>query len=793
MENLLQLVKGYLESQEFRVIEERSDALVADKLLFQERDTIIVWVIPDGQTITHYAPSLRGSIASLRGSYPDAKGFLLARSTAGFSRDMRETLTDSRIQLRAPIQFFDTAFKHEESPSHASIVKNLQSLGRSQKRIAQPYNVDGHAANDSGVDLLEILAGGIPEPQRARVRIIVGRAGVGKSVLFRSLYAKLYDEFHAAKSKLGIRPRPIPFVPEYLRGAYAVRVPVLIDSFLRTDVATPVEPRTFEWLLVHGFTSWFFDGLDELYSGDPQFFETLLELITRPESSAQITIFCRDSMLTASDQFDEFREMCSTGPDLLEVYRLSEWERPSKRQYAWLSIEDRPPRTAEADTPIVAGFLKELDSSPALRSLSGLPFYCQVLLDLYRDGQLRDFADDAVLLNYVVDKMIAREIDKGVIDKSYFESNGLNEWLEGIAVTFIEDRRYSDIPRSDATGLGELVLRPSLDDETKKNVLLSLLQFPLFQAGSESGLITFSHELIAEALAARSYLQTLRRKPADVAHRLSRIDLQDPSLLRFIAHGVDAEAENQLTNELTGGASAGRGFAVLLTLLMLSRPARDLLKRFRVNLEGRDLSGVRFLKRDLSGMSFRGADLSNTVFNDCDLTSARLEGTFLKQTRFEGENRLQDAHFGDLARVYSVWWKGRLVEDSAKLRDWVGRSTGRALPSTEPCAAGLQILQLFGKFITPLGTPRRDSLVRQGLLAGKRHSGAPTSQECVDAAVRHGYLVGPDFRDRFRRAEGDKYAEMVTLCAESKVSDGIGVMISELCARNGCLHQLRTL
>jgi hypothetical protein len=105
----------------------------------------------------------------------------------------------------------------------------------------------------------------------------------------------------------------------------------------------------------------------------------------------------------------------------------------------------------------------------------------------------------------------------------------------------------------------------------------------------------------------------------------------------------------------------------------------------------------------------------------------------------------------------------------------------------------MQIRCLFGKFITPLGLPKRVDLKREALTAGKRYGGSATVEECVEAATKHesGYLTGPDFRGRFRRAEGDKYAEMVKFVRDGSISHGIGALIAELCRRRGCMHQLR--
>ncbi|RJO66806.1 MAG: hypothetical protein C4523_11225 [Myxococcales bacterium] len=792
MDNSLQsLVRGYLESTGFKILQQEGTHLIADRLVFgQDRDTIIVWSLPPDLDASRYETSLLASISTVRPNYPDAKAYVLSQSRGGFSRDLLQALSESRIKFLVPIQFFDAAFKVEEAPKAASAIADIRSLAAVQRRVQQPFQTDG-VSPDAEIDLFDTLHTELTKAQGATVRIVVGRAGIGKSFLFRALFARLYDEFLAAKAHHGARSRPIPLLPEHMKGTYALRTEALVDNFLRTDVASPVARETFEWLLVNGFATWLLDGLDELYAGDPYFFEYLADLVTRKESKAQITIWCRDSLLTTSDAFAEFRDLCS-GSTTLKIYRLSDWERPSKRRFAWLGLEERHPKTGEEDTERIVAFLREIDRTPTLRALSGLPFYCELLLKEYRDGHLNDFGDEVTMLNFVVDQMVKREVEKGLLDIRLFETDGLNEWLEQIAVNYVEGQRYSDIDRDEAKQYGELVLHSGLDEKEKDHILTSLLQFPLFRAGAETGLIAFTHDLIAEALAARAYLRALRRQPVDVGQRLSRVDLEDPTLLRFMASRLRSEEERKIIDELRRGTLQGRGLAALLSLLMLARPERDLVKQIHIDLEAQDLVAIRFRGRDLSGISFRRADLSHAVFQDCDLRNAHFEGAFLNQTKFEGDNKLEGADFGDCSRVESVWAGRRLIEDPSQIGEWISRVSERPLVPGDPCPTALQIAHLFGKFITPLGEPRRDDLRFCGLVAGKRYSGAASSEACINELLGHGYLTGPDYRERYRRAEGDKYAEMVRFACNGNVSNGLGRVIASLCRRRGCMHQLRS-
>jgi len=789
MMDLPTLVRGYLTSAGFRILESREACLVADKLVFgQERDTWVIWTVPSRDP-GKFESTLRASISSVRPNYPDAKAFVLGSSRGGFSRDLLQTLTESRIKFLVPVWFFDAPFKVEEAPKAASAIADIRALADSQRRVPQPFRLEDHTGDAHG-DLFELLREELARPQTATVRVIVGRAGIGKSFLFRALFDRLYGDFLDAKAQQRTAPRPIPLLPEHLKGAYAMRTEALIDNFLRTDVAAPVGRETFEWLLVNGFATWLLDGLDELYAGDPDFFLYLADLITRSDSNAQITIWCRDSVLTTSDAFAEFRDLCS-GSNALKIYRLAEWERPLKRQFAWLSLKGCLPKDGEQDGGDVAEFLNEIDRTPTLRALSGLPFYCDLLLEQYKSGGLQDFADDIALLNHVIDQMIRREERKGLIDFRFFQPNGLNDWLEQIAVDYVEGQKYTDISRDAALEYGELVLEPLLDEKTKHHILTTLLQFPLFRAGERTGLVAFAHDLIAEALAARFYVRIIPKQPREVARRLSRVDLEDPNLLRFIASRLGKIEEQVLVKEIQTGSLQGRSFSVALSLLLIARPERDLVKRIRPTLEAQDLVAVHFKNRDLSSVSFRRSDLSHAVFTDCDLRGAHFEGAFLNRTKFNGQNDMKGAQFGDLSRVQSVWIKSGFLEDADNIRSWITEATGVPEKPGEPCPTALQVVHLFGKYITPLGAARRDKLRRDALLAGRRYPGAAPVEICVDEALRCGYLSGPDDRDRFRRAEGDRYAEMVALVRDGAISDGIGRLVAGLCRRRGCLHRLR--
>ena len=709
---------------------------------------------------------------------------MVAPNRQGFSREFLSSLSASRVRLLVPIQYFDSPFKVERSPKTVSGIEDIRSAGKSQLRVPQPFYNDG-ATEETGRDLFvrlrDELRGVNNDPT---IRVIVGRAGIGKSILFKTLFDSMYTEFLRAKGRQQSMPRPIPLLPEHMKEAGSVRTDRLIDNFLRTDVAAPIQRETFHWLLVNGFATWMLDGLDELYAGDPNFFDYLLDLITVPGTKAQITIWCRDSLLTTSDAFSEFREMCSE--DTLRVYRLAEWRRPSKRQLAWIKLRKGLPRHDENDSVEIQDALKTLDSNDTIRSLSGLPFYCDILLQQIQDQDVGNFTDEVTLLDDAIDRLVDREVHKGLFDLDSFEEGGLAEWLEEIAAEYIEEN-CTGVDISQAEEYGEIVLRRNLSEGVKTHIVTSLLQFPLFQAGKETGRVMFAHDLMAEALAARAYVRILQSSSERIGGRLSSVDLEDPTLLRFIANRLDDAAEDGLVEELTQATT--EGLPVVFTLLLLARPERDLVLSHRIGLEDRNLVGVRFSGRDLSGVSFRRSDLSYVTFHDCDLTGARFGGAFFNRTKFSGKIKLRGAEVGNLAGPASIMVGTRVETNLNRILEWFGGKTGqqRLMPAT--CPTALQMAQLFGKFVTPLGEPRRKSLSARGIVAGRRYDGAAKIEECVREAVRSGYLLGPDRLKRFERTEGDTYAEVVSFVRDRQISNGIGQAIANLCSIERCLHQ----
>ncbi len=749
-------------------------------------DTRIVWIVPADAEPSKYTPVLRPLIERLYSRYPDAKGTVLLPSGGGLSRPLQQELTSIGIRIRVPIQFFDTSFKVEEAPRAASVIKDIRDADT--LRVQQPYELtDAQGAIvDEGSDLLAELGRTNGQDTDSRVKIIVGRAGIGKTVLSRALFRDLYARFLSAKRQRGSGSRPIPLVPEHMKNIHALRTELLIDNFLRTDVAAPVKRSTFEWLLVHGFTTWLLDGLDELMAGDQGFFDYLLDVVTAPQSSARILIWSRDSLVTTSDAFMEFREL---GQGTVDVYRLLEWGPAKKRDFAWIQHSRRLPTRGEQDPPRVAEFLARVDKAP-LVAFSGVPFYCSVLWGESDELPMGFSGSEVEVLDHLIERMLEREIgQKGLLDETVFIREGVKQWLEAVATDYVEGD--VEVDRESAREYGEMVLRDDVTDEQAEDALLALLRFPFFIQGERRGGISFAHELIAQAVASRAYARDVAKYPVRVAARImERVNFEEPVLLRLMAQQLNkSEDVSALVKAIHRDGERRGAYRLLLALLMILRPDRDLIARHDLPLEDALLAKLHFRGLDLRGVSFRRSDLSYVRFEQCVLEESKFEGSFMKGTTFDNVE-IRGAEFGDMERIESIRWDSAFMDRDEDIEARLIKETKGRRRRREPCPTARQLTHVFGKFITATGTRRRTALRREGIVAGRRYGGA-TPENCVRVAIRREYLVGPDHRGQCRIAQGDKYGEIVRLVRDSRVSEGLGEVISELCPRGGCTHELR--
>jgi Pentapeptide repeats (9 copies) len=793
-------VESYLRSADYNLINSESGFIVADKPgVGGDRDTLLVWLpaqiypLSPRRPFSQFEPSLVDKIEAAVAQYPDARYTILVDSREGISRTFSEIVSGHGVKIRVPVEFFDAPFRYEESRDAASALKELRDPSLLTKRVAQPYSQTGlGSTSHDGPDLLEVLREDISLLEGPCIRFTVGNAGAGKSVLFESLFAILYRDFVDDKGRRIQSRRPIPFVPQHLRSTYTIRTLALVDSFLRSEVAAPVSRDTLEWMLVNGHCFWMFDGLDELYSGDPEFFDYLLDLLTRPGSRAQILVCARDSLMSSNDAFVQFIKGFSPSSDpSVKIYTLKDWHRDSKRYFAWLELAGRAPGNNEADPPPVAKFVAAVEATENIRTLSGVPYYCALLMERYKEGDSLKIRDEFTLLSDVISSLQEREVGKGLILLDAFEKNGLDDLLETIAADFCINN-YAGTLTDDIRVYSEMVLRQDVTDEKRQKLITSLVQFPLFVSAERPGIVSFKHELLAEYLYGRQLAKSVSSDPVRAVSKLmNRPKFSDTLAFRYLVERTheNVQARAAILDKLVNDPPPDKQWRILLQLWLSSTPTpvRPPPGDF---FEGRDLSGIKFANVHLSERSFRGANLTDVIFTECVLAQAKFEGARLVGTRFDrlDADALRAAQFGNIDNFEYIYSGSRLIEDRETMRRWMQERTGIIEPGADPCSTTLQLRELFGKYMHEDGSARRDELPYNALIRGRVHAGAPTSADCVAECIRHTFLNPPDYRNRVRRPSGDRYNELVRFMRDWNLSADLTTMLDKLCPVKGCGH-----
>jgi len=795
--SLQEHVTGYLESAGFQVKKESRELVNADRAsLAASRERHLVWTPPSlqgsGENARNREARLLDNFNLKKSEYPSARYTILVESTQAYSTDFRKNMKETGVNILVPVQFFDAAYRIEESPKTASNMNELQQKTDPSSYIPQPYSCEYQEQDGTEEDLRKTLYAAFKQPSETEpcLHLIVGPAGVGKSELFRSLFSKLYEDFKRDKKRQKKFRRPIPLTPEYLRDK-PLRTHDLINEFIRTEVAASVQPETFEWMLVNGYTTWLCDGLDELYTGDRQFFDYILDLMTASHSCAHILICMRDSLLTSSkgvygllEDFPPERE------NSVRVYRLCDWNESSKKGLAQRRIKD---------SALVKDFIERIKPDP-LKTLSSIPYYCNILLDAFKDNKELNFKNNLDVLEYAVKNIIEqREVEEKELfsfDNFHGGREEFYEWLGTVALyTYQND--FQAIQSEEVKELAKTILNQDLPEDERNNIITSLIQIALFSRGADRDTVGFKHELIAEYLAAKCMARKLGKEPLrKIAANLSnRVDFANSIMCKYLASqlaekpGIEDEIITTLKTE--SFPNRERGFANLLQIILDSKlpSSKDLLRDAKF-MENRNLQGLQIYNIDLTKASFRNCDLSHAQFQKCTLRESSFENAYLSETKFTAlpPNSLVQATFGNLERFESVYKEHTRISDRAQMINWLEEETGRAYQNSMPCPAAQQLQVLFRKFVHPDGTGRRLDIKEDALTRGRRIEGAPNLGLCIERCINHEYLIRVPFRHRIRRSAGERYDDIVGFVKSHSLTKYMRQLLDDLCPEPECSH-----
>ena len=749
-------------------------------------DQVLVWVPQEGLSPEQLRLREDGYLRRFEEAartYGYGQKYLLVESTEGLSADFRRrAFREFGVTLTVTTDFFDAPFKWDRSRTAATAANALRIRGQQdlEKRIAQPFTSShGYLSHE---DLLqELLPEFRPSASGPPVHLVVAPAGFGKSHLFRSLYAQLYNDFIAAKSEERRALRPLPLLPEYLASASAPTLKALVQSFLTTEVARPLRLESFEWMLTHGSACFLLDGLDEIIARDPRFFEYVYELLTRPNipRPPKILICVRDSLLVSNEGLRDFLD--DAGADSVARHRLASWRRPSIASYARRHLEE----------PQAVSLMELLDTEPNLMDLAGTPFYCEVLASEVRYGlepaELYGAETETKLLALAVRRMISREFANGMLKTNWATVEDIESFVKDIAEENLR-AEGKGISVDVMTELAPLSLSQSLGETEMDEAVQQIQQLPFFTGSIDLGRLSFSQEVVYEYLLGILAADYFSSNPRKVVRLLGAVPFSPDSVtVHVIREHVQAiNGLDDLYRIALDATPTPVAFRNVLQIL-LSLPGTEWIVR-RLSLERADLSGLRFEGMDLSGLSFRSANLESCTFQNCTLRSAVLADAILKQTEFTSCTGLGTADFGDLSAFFSATVNGGSFEEPDQFLSAIGAARGPEGPRyIRPCGAANQLRFLFSKYVRPDGIARRNWLDERAAVAGRRYIDPKT---VVEAARRHGYLEWDPVRKRYTRSGGEQYSDMIGLVSKMQIAPRLGLLLSDVCSQPGCSHVL---
>ena len=654
----------------------------------------------------------------LRNLYPRAAaGWFVCYTREGLSRDFSRDAKSQGFSVREESLFFDAEFRSEVNKEAKDVSTELRREAEQfrARRVSQPFQqlTSEGAFLASGEDLAARLSVDLNKSHsEPKIRIVVGPAGAGKSVAFAVLFASLYGPFQEAKAKKGKQTacRPVPILPKHISRIRGNTFSGVLDTFLQTEVARPIGADGLNWMLDNGIVQLLVDGLDEVLATDDTFFETfLLDRLTIPGGRGRVTICVRDSLFSTCASLAEFLE---NARDQVEVFHLDKWNFTTKEAFAR--------KRFAGDDLTVTGFLEAVQGHGQARELSDNPYFCEVLADTYKSDGLPQFLSAYSLCELALRKLISREYEKNLILESQMTIDNVWDFLEAAAA----ENLFAGFGGFRSTNFGfnaETFSAPGMSVDQTDQLVMRLMQLPVFTKSTNETKVAFVHEILAFYLLARSLVRGLEARPDFFASSMDNPSLlARRMLLQLVSELIAARSiQDKLWTLLAATFLPDAAFRTILQIAILADPG-ELPKPIRERqLSNKNLAGLRFQRLNLQETRFDNSDLTNVEFKECDLRNSSFKGCIIQNTHFDLQGHDMDGvKFGDYFSVYSVKLGARYFDEPNRAAEAIADFIREEKPLTSPCPTALQMRFLLSKFIRPNGGFRRDSIDLRGFLHG---------------------------------------------------------------------------
>lgn len=755
---------------------------------FGDHERRAVWTLP---RLTRKNVSLELQIEpqlrAIAEQFPSARRIILFEDLSFYSADFLAAINQAGATRRVPAQFFDAAFKAESELTFEQLVQRVAGGTLGKARVPQPYSRTWPAATPAAhADLLYELRSALGPRGSGGLHIVLGPAGAGKTVLFRELVASLLEEHNAQKARLRPFPRPVPFSPSELQGRADWTLDGLIASGIGKHLAARMNSDAFRWLLQNGYSTWIFDGLEEVYSGDPAFFAELLELLAENPGHGNVVVFSRSSILADP----QTAALLAPGEPNVLRYELAPWPDQLRRTYA----EIRTGQKHQADA-----FIQELGRRVP-GNLSGLPFYLQLLVDEFMaTGRLASCENETAPVARFVEGFLHRELEMKPeipLNRHHFQEPGsLMHWLTDVAIQSYSSGPFVGVEDEVALAEAELYVREDLGRQEREGVLRALLRLPLFERTPGASRLRFRFDLVEEYLASERISTDLSKSPTLAQRALRHLprtlhasSLAVPRLRRLVAE--DTNAWTNLRIALASGSLSTEALRKGVELALSARTGSGTFKELRVGVAGLDLTGIKFTRQDLSGVSFENSNLTGAWFDACTLREARFAGAVLDRTHFDKlqSDGLHGADLGDLSRAESIVVDGKLLRRGQEMATWLAMATGQRVELTDDCPAAMQLREVLLKFFNAKGGLIRQQHLARTLLRGRQIPDGPTVQATVRALQGLGVLSPNDYRDRIGYVRTSAHDALVSFLAERKLLEPVRGVVEVLCGVARCPH-----